>query len=252
MELQFSHFSVIGGSMKSLILIYKEGYVRKKFEVALLAILLSVHSGVGGLKTARGAENHLPSFGSGSIEVRLYTDYFCSPCRDMEPSLEPLLIDLVKDGTIHLTFVDTPTGRYTSLFAKYFLYGLSERKDLDYAILARKTLFEAAENRVLEKERLENLLGRKGIKFKVADVRPVFEFWNRYLKEDQIRSTPSCVIVHENQKEVYKGSLEVLKALENLKEKFGKRHMNSGKAGEAKKAEMGEDSAKPRLVKKGE
>jgi thiol:disulfide interchange protein DsbA len=166
----------------------------------------------------------LPSFGSGSIEVRLYTDYFCSPCRDMEPGLEPRLIGLAKDGTIHLTFVDAPTSRYTSLFATYFLYSLSERNDLDSAILARKTLFEAAKNRVLEKERLEDLLGQKGIKFRVADVRPVFEFWNRYLKEDQIRSTPSCVIVNGNQKEVYKGSPEILKALENLKEKFGKNH----------------------------
>ena len=78
----------------------------------------------GRWETAGGQENPLPPFGSGTIKVRLYTDYFCPPCRDMEPDLEPLLLDLVKDGTIHLTFIDVPTSQHTTLYARYFLYAL--------------------------------------------------------------------------------------------------------------------------------
>ena len=96
----------------------------------------------------------------------MYTDYFCPPCRDMEPDLEPILLELVKDGTIHLTLIDVPTSRNTMLYASYFLYALGEKKDIDSAILARRTLFEAAENRWSEKNQLVNLLAEKGIGLK--------------------------------------------------------------------------------------
>ena len=73
-----------------------------------------------GTKTAGGEEEPLSSFGSGPIKVRLYTDYFCPPCRDMEPDLEPLILDLVKDGTIQLTFIDVPTSRNTPPLCQVF------------------------------------------------------------------------------------------------------------------------------------
>ena len=36
-------------------------------------------------------EEVLPTFGQGEIQVILYTDYFCPPCRSMEPDVEPFL-----------------------------------------------------------------------------------------------------------------------------------------------------------------
>ena len=61
-------------------------------------------------------EEVLPTFGQGEIQVILYTDYFCPPCRSMEPDVEPILKDLMKTGKINLTFVDTPTkSTYFSL-----------------------------------------------------------------------------------------------------------------------------------------
>ena len=138
--------------MKSLIRKYKKSHLWKRFEVIPWAILLILYSGVAGLETVRGEETPLPSFGIGTIKVRLYTDYFCPPCRDMEPNLEPILLDLVKDGTIHLTFIDVPTSRNTTLYASYFIYSLGEKRDIDSAIQARRTLFEAAEKRVMEKD----------------------------------------------------------------------------------------------------
>jgi len=239
--------------MKSLILKHKKSYrLWKRLGLIPWAVFLLLYVGVARVEAAGGEENPLSSFGSGAIKVRLYTDYFCPPCRDMEPDLEPLILDLVKDGTIHLTFIDVPTSRNTVLYANYFIYSLSEQKDIDSAIRARRTLFEAAEKNIVERGQLVELLTQKGIGLKPIDVNPVFNSWNRHLNEDQIRSTPSCVIVHGDLKETHKGSLEVLKALQNLKEAFFQRRptLPDGKKEEKNGAEKG--STKPSPVKIGE
>jgi thiol:disulfide interchange protein DsbA len=206
----------------------------------------------GMIAPAHGESEILPSFGNGLIKVRLYTDYFCPPCRDMEPSIEPILLKLVKEGVIHLTFVDFPTSQHTTLYAKYFLYSLGEKRDIDSAIQARRTLFEAAEKRVVDKNQMVDLLAEKKIGLKPIDLAPAYNLWNRLLQEDQIRSTPSCVIVHGDLKETHKGSIEVLKALENLKEAFFQRRpaLPDNKKEERNGVEKG--STKPSLVKKGE
>lgn len=162
-------------------------------------------------------ENYFPTFGAGPIQVRLYTDYFCPPCRDMEPGIEPLLLDLVKDGTIQLTFIDVPTSRYTVLYANYFLFSLGAKKDIDSAIKARRVLFEAAEKKITDGGKLVGFLKEKGVNFKAVDPYPVFNFWNNYLQEDKIQSTPSCVIINGDKKETYRGNIDVPKAIEKLK-----------------------------------
>ena len=239
--------------MHSLKLKHKKSrYLWRRFVLIFWAVFLILYSGVSGPATAGGEENSLSSFGSGAIKVRLYTDYFCPPCRGMEPELEPILLELVKDGTIHLTFIDVPTSQYTALYAQYFLYALGEKKDIDSAIHARRTLFEAAEKKVADKNQLVNLLVEKGIGLKPVDLNPVHTLWNRYLQEDQIRSTPSCVIVHGDQKATHVGSLEVIKALEIVKDIFGKNPAGPSKDGKAANGKINKDSSNPSPGKKGE
>jgi hypothetical protein len=246
-------FFATGENMMLSIRSHKKSYqLWKQFRIMPWAVLLILFSGAAGLETAGGQESPLPSFGSGAIKVRLYTDYFCPPCRDMEPSIEPILLDLVKDGTIHLTFVDVPTSQHTTLYARYFLYALGEKKDIDSAIHARKALFEAAEKRVADKNQLVNFLVEKGIGLRPIDLTPVHTLWNRYLQEDQIRSTPSCVIVHGDQKATHVGSLEVIKALEIVKDNFKKNPAGLSKDEKAVNGQKEKDSSNPSPVKKGE
>ena len=54
----------------------------------------------------QGKNMPFPTYGSGAIQVRIYTDYFCPPCRGMEPAVEPLLRNLIKKNAI------TPASRY--------------------------------------------------------------------------------------------------------------------------------------------
>ncbi len=99
----------------------KKGLLKIK-GIILLAAFLALCLGFGAGQKVYGEDALLPSFGKGAIKVSLYTDYFCPPCRGMEPKIEPILVELMKNGTVTVTFVDTPTSPYTSLFARYFIY----------------------------------------------------------------------------------------------------------------------------------
>lgn len=169
------------------------------------------------LAPAWSSDSFLPSFGKGPIKVTLYTDYFCPPCRAMEPQLEPLIVELMKKEKIHLTFVDTPIYQYSPLYARYFLYALNVKRDFHNALFVRNTLFAAAESQVVERKKLEDLLRQKGIVFLPFDPAPIFEVWNRLLNEDKIESTPTLVITQGIKKDLAKGSTDITKALSELK-----------------------------------
>lgn len=160
----------------------------------------------------------VPEFGKGPIKVRLYTDYFCPPCRAMEPKVEPILTELVKKDVIKLTFVDTPFSSVSALYARYFLFILNEKKDLDLAMLARAVLIGASLKKIKERAKLEEYLKDKRIKFKSFDTKPIFDIMNNYLKTDKINSTPTCIIEGQGKKEQYVGGSEILKALEGIKQ----------------------------------
>jgi thiol:disulfide interchange protein DsbA len=156
-----------------------------------------------------------PSYGVGKVIVRIYTDYFCPPCRAAEPELEPLLIDLVKSKKITVTFVDTPIYKDSQIYARYFLYALNKTNDFEYAIRARSVLFEAAANKI-NKESLEEFLKGKGIAFTPFDATPVLKKLNGLLQEDKVTGTPSCVIVKDGTSEKKVGGGEILKALKEI------------------------------------
>jgi hypothetical protein len=60
------------------------------------------------------------------------------------------------------------------------------------------------------------------------------------------------VIVHGDQKAIHVGSLEVIKALEIIKDSFGKNPAGSPKDEKAVNGRKGEDSSTSSPVKKGE
>lgn len=158
----------------------------------------------------------LPSFGTGKIQVRLYTDYFCGPCSTLEPRLEKVIPDLVKKGIITITFVDTPVHKHSSLYATYFLYVLNEKNEFSHVLRARAIMFEAAKNKITGKEKLGEFLKKRGIGFKSFDVKPTFSLFNKYFQEDKINATPTCVISN-GEKNSFTGAEDIIKALERLK-----------------------------------
>ena len=161
----------------------------------------------------------LSSFGTSKTQIRIYSDYFCVYCRSLEPELEKVIPDLVKKGIVSITFIDTPIHKYSSLYATYFLYILNEKKEFNYVLRARAILFEAAKNNITQKEKLEGFLKEKGIRFKPFDVKPTFDVFNGYLKEDLTTkvSIPTILIYKGAKKDRFTGAADITKALESLK-----------------------------------
>jgi thiol:disulfide interchange protein DsbA len=159
----------------------------------------------------------MPIFGEGKVQVRLYTDYLCGPCSGMEPKIQPVLRDLVRKKAITLTLVDTPIHAQSPLYARYFLYLVSEHKSFDEVLRSRAVLFEAAKEKVETPEKLEEYLLAHGVTFKEIDPRPTFAALSALISEDKIHSTPTCVIVTNGKKGVYTGKAEITRALDLLK-----------------------------------
>jgi len=194
----------------------------KKFSIVLAVLLLCASLTIAHADFAEGAKKDdlpFPSYGSGKILVRLYTDYFCPPCRAMETKLETILEDMVKLNVINLTLIDTPIYKRSSMYAKYFLYALKKKNDYNYARTVRLALFEAAGNKIVEKEILEEQLKTKKIEYVPFDTNPVLARLNIQLQEDEVDSTPTCVIVDGAKVEKFKGGRNIINALERIKAK---------------------------------
>jgi thiol:disulfide interchange protein DsbA len=181
--------------------------------ILILSLAVSVFMSPGPLY----AQGFLPSYGQGKINVRVYTDYFCVPCRDGEPKIDSLLTDLIRGNKIKLIFVDTPAHQETPLYARYFLYILNNKKDFEHALFARAALFDAASIKIITKEKLEEFLAQKGIRYKSFDAKQTFDAMSKYIKDDGVRSTPTVVIDNGSQKQQFTGVDNIVKALELLK-----------------------------------
>ncbi len=182
-----------------------------------LGFLLCLLFFKGAATPAYADEVLFPAFGKGKVQVRLYTDYFCVPCSRMEPKIEPLLKELVQSNVITLTLVDTPVHTFTPLYARYFLYIYNQDRRFDQALRSRAILFEAARDKIEEKERLEGYLKAHEVRFKECDPRPTFAALSALIREDKVTSTPTCVIIRDGNKASFTGETEITKALELLK-----------------------------------
>lgn len=197
------NFSV---SRKVLVIIF--------FAIGLLFFSLFFHGAT--VPVLAADEALIPSFGTGQIQVRIYTDYFCGPCGRLEPKMEQILPKLLNKNRIIVTFIDTPVHSQTMLYARYFLYILKEKNELKHVLRARAVLFEAAKSGINDKEKLEDYLQKRKIRFRPFDTRATYGLLNTYLSQDGIDRTPTCVIYDGDKKGVYKGEQEITRALELL------------------------------------
>jgi thiol-disulfide isomerase/thioredoxin len=180
-----------------------------------MTVMLSLLSASG--LYAQGQGVPFPQYGKGPIQVRIYTDYFCPPCRAMEPSVEPILQDLLKQNAITLTLIDVPYHHLTPLYAKYFLYAMKKKNDSDHAFRVRNVLITATADRNMTTEaRIEKLFNSEGIPYTAFEARSVFDRYNDLIKEDKIQATPTCVIVRDGKKESFVGGADIIAALKGL------------------------------------
>ncbi len=158
-----------------------------------------------------------PQYGTGPVQVRIYTDYFCPPCGAMKPLVKPLLQELLQRNAITLTLVDAPFSSNSRLYGTYFLYALKKQNDPDHAFRVKDALYNAASDRRATTETdMEALLTLQEIPFEPFDPAPVFDRYNDLIREDRLRATPTCVIITNDEKEVFVGTGDILEALKRL------------------------------------
>ena len=161
----------------------------------------------------------IPSYGSGPHEVLIFSDYFCPPCQNLEPQLEPVLAELHNAGRVKITFVDTPMHRETPLFAKFYLYAAKAAPDYRAAVRARQVLFALAgkENVFWMDERIEEAFRKEKVAFTPFDFRTAQPDLNRLISEHRVDATPTCVILSPGKKaQKYTGTGDILKGLQSI------------------------------------
>ena len=183
-----------------------------------LTILLTLS---GSVTPAYGQElvPGVPSLGKGSYEVVLFADYFCPPCLRIDTKAEPLLKKLLATDKIKLTFVDVPIHGPTPIYAKYYLYAANANSEANNLLHVRKILFEAAQVKNIQTESaLVAYLKEQKISWKTLDEKSIFSVLLAIIKENNIRSTPTCVIRYSARDvKIFVGDEEIWNGLNALK-----------------------------------
>jgi len=163
------------------------------------------------------ASESIFSYGSGPIEVFVFTDYFCPPCQAVEPYLEKALADLNRLGA-KITFVDKPIHKSTPLYSRYFLYAAETADGFSEILNIRRVLFDIAKSKVVDSEsELFQKLKASNIKLSLINVRPIFDQWVELIERFGVRSTPTCIVKRPGQKVmIYNGTRKIPEGIDLL------------------------------------
>ena len=195
----------------------KQGLV----EIGAINLMLLLLIGAGGWLWPRlasaGATKDVFSYGSGEIEVFIFSDYFCPPCQKVEPYVEKALTELFQAG-VRVTLVDLPIDRRTPLYSRYFLYAANNADSFDELVRIRRVMFDVARTRAIATEsELIGMLKENDVRLKLFDIRPVFEKWTELIGRFEVRSTPTCIVTRPGQEiDKFTGNRGIPEGLDRL------------------------------------
>jgi len=153
--------------------------------VVLLGCLCITGIFAGSIAPVYGAESNLvPSYGSGSYQMLIFSDYFCQPCQQMEKELDREVHNFLARGGVNVSFVDLPIYKLTPLYARYFLNAANASKSYEDTLLVRNILFDTASRiGAITETQLENALKSRNIPLKPYDVKPVLTQYNNIVRK---------------------------------------------------------------------
>lgn len=160
-------------------------------------------------------KGYMPTFGKGPIDVRVYANYFCGPCREMEPVVEPILHELIENEEIRLTFIDVPMHQAMP-YIRHYLYAMHANGSIANAFTVRGLLFDIALQQG-DEENIKKAFEAENIAYEPYDLTETFAQFNAWLRSDQVRSTPFMVISAGDTTETFRGMRNILEALEKIK-----------------------------------
>jgi thiol-disulfide isomerase/thioredoxin len=150
-------------------------------------------------------KSKVPSYGSGPVELIIFTDYFCEPCQSLERELEAIQDKLLARGEVKITFVDIPIpGNLSShIFTKYFLYAAQAETGYVNAIKARKLIFKIARQNSITDDAIEKTFKAEGISFKIFNYKPILVESKILISKHKVNKAPSYILKYP-QKEIRK------------------------------------------------
>lgn len=163
------------------------------------------------------------SYGSGSYELIIFSDYFCAPCQKMEKELDKTISGMIERGVVKITLVDLPMHKLTPLYATYFLYVLNAAPSYREALRARRLLFDKASRiGAITDEHLAAALQAAGISFQPYDIKRSVAKYKEMIEKYKVRSTPTFVFIysstdiskHSNSDAIVKEMEKLAKAIE--------------------------------------
>ena len=175
------------------------------------------------------AQSAIPSLGTGSCEIMIFSDYFCLPCERTATKAEPLIKELLATGKAKITFVDVQFNPLAPMYSKYYLYAFNANADVNNILKVRRTLFEAAQEKHLQTEdALVHYLKLEHIAIKPMNEASVYPLINLAIIKENIKTTPACIVRCDPLDEKkYVGAKEIINGLKELKKKLEKRKRNS-------------------------
>jgi uncharacterized membrane protein len=169
----------------------------------------------GSVTPVYGEEPNYPVYGNpkGKIEVVVYSDYFCVACIQSEGEISRALRAIRKKARI--IFVDVPIHKESLAYAEIFAYiWLAHGNDLDKAIRARAILFASKDVGAANAA-----LVSKGIAYteNKEQAKAIFiNYYNVLLKKDNIKATPTVVIMKKGKRDAYVGLDEIKKGFKGI------------------------------------
>jgi thiol:disulfide interchange protein DsbA len=169
---------------------------KRSFVVTVLGLLvLTVAASTFAAPDIAANGSPVPSYGKGTRELMVFTDYFCFPCSMIEADLEPAINKVLDRGDVKVTFVDVPIHPPTPMYSKYYLFATKGAGGYKNAVHARNVLFSLARQNLARTEAdLEKAFAAKGVSFRTFNTKPVISEWNKILKQYKVKSTPTCIL----------------------------------------------------------
>ena len=161
----------------------------------------------------------VPVHGNGTVKVRIYSNYFCPPCQSLDGASADVLTDLVKGNVVSLTLIDLAHDARSALYVRYYL-AATAGSDMATAVRVRHALVEAARMGITTEDSLRAHMTSRGYGIH-AKTPPtptaVLAAYNKHVRMDMVRSTPTAVIETAQGRAVYRGVGEIMTALNALK-----------------------------------
>jgi thiol:disulfide interchange protein DsbA len=196
---------------------------RKKYRsivfvcILLAALFICGEAWIMAPSSATEEAQSIFSYGSGPIDVFIFTDYFCPPCRGIEAYLEKALTDLHRLG-VRVSFVDKPIYEKTPMYSRYFLYAAKASDSFAEILRIRRVLFDIAGTKTVNSEgELLQKIKENNIRLVLMEVKPIFDQWAELIGRFSVKGTPTCIVARPGQDAVtFNGSFEIPQGIDRL------------------------------------